>query len=117
MDKHGEPNYIFHAVLGDGTFAHPSFIATHPDAHIKFGSMVYVKGVGWFVVNDRTARPMPKNTFDMWTGHSTKEQRSAVTRPRDVTVYGPGEKVRAVLRSQLPAPVRLRRARHEQTGR
>jgi RHS repeat-associated protein len=80
-DENGEPSYVYHATLGEGTFAHPSSMATHPDANIDFGSRVYVKGIGWFIVEDRCAHDMPKNTFDMWTGRSDSKQRASLTRP------------------------------------
>jgi RHS repeat-associated protein len=84
---------VSHAALGDGTFDHPSSVAVHPNSGIRMGSRVYVKGVGWFKVEDVCSTRMPTDTFDMWTGRSNPRQRAQLTGSRDVTVYGPKEAV------------------------
>jgi hypothetical protein len=95
---------VSHAVLGDGTFAHPTSIAVNPKSGIAMDSMVYVKGIGWFKVEDRASKNLPTNTFDMWSGRSNAKERADLTGPRNVTVYGPKEEVPKKAKEQGPGP-------------
>jgi RHS repeat-associated protein len=106
IERVAPKEYVAHAVLGDGTFAHPSSLAVHPDAGIAPYSKVYIKGVGWFIVEDVCSSRMSRDTFDLWTGRSNSQARALLSGARDVTVYGPRETVPEKKRTQGPGAIR-----------
>jgi RHS repeat-associated protein len=105
IERVAPKQYVAHAVLGDGTFEHPSSMAVHPDSGIAPNSKVYVQDLGWFIVEDICSSRMARDTFDLWTGRSSARQRSALSVARDVTVYGPRESVPQDKRAQGPGPM------------
>jgi RHS repeat-associated protein len=102
IERVSSKEYVAHAVLGDGTFAHPSSLAVHPDSGIARYSKVYIEGVGWFIVEDVCAARLSRNTFDLWTGRSNARGRAVLSGARDVTVYGPLEVVPENKRARGP---------------
>lgn len=102
IERISSTDSVAHAILGDGTFARPSSLAVHPNSGIARYSKVYVQGIGWFIVEDICAENLRKDTFDLWSGRSTAQEREALSGKRDVTVYGPEETVPEQMRTQGP---------------
>jgi 3D (Asp-Asp-Asp) domain-containing protein len=93
-----------HAVLGSGVFHYPTSLSVKPDSGIPFGSMVYVYGMGWFVVEDVMAGGFAGPRFDMWSGPSESHEMSALSGKMDVVVYSNPDNVPRELQALGPSP-------------
>src|SRR6266851_3215963 len=69
-----------HAVLGSGTFQHPTSLAVRPESGIPFGSMVYIYGIGWFTVEDVCKGGYKDPRFDVWSGPHNFHEMNALTK-------------------------------------
>jgi 3D (Asp-Asp-Asp) domain-containing protein len=94
-----------HAILGSCAFQHPTTMAVQPESNIPDGSMVYVYGMGWFIVEDHCQKGLLGPRFDMWSGPTTEQERSALDKPeyRNVAVYTHLSNVPPNLRELVPS--------------
>ncbi len=92
-----------HAVLGSGVFLYPTSMAVRPESEIPYGSMVYVHGMGWFIVEDHCKSGFPEARFDMWSGPSSEQEMSNLTGKMNVTVYSDPNDVPPDLRAMGPS--------------
>ncbi len=92
----GAPASDSRAEIGRNDFNHPSTLAVGPEANLPFGSRVFIDGLGWFLVEDRTAAGLSNAPrFDIWTAGATQSELSRLTGTRNVTVFPFGVPVSA----------------------
>jgi len=93
-----------HAVLGSGVFQYPTSMAVRPESKIPYGSMVYVHGMGWFVVEDQCNTCFVGSRFDVWSGPTDKHEMSNLSGKMNVDLYTEPTSVPRDIRSLGPSP-------------
>jgi hypothetical protein len=98
----GAPPHDYRADIGRNDFDNPSSIAVGPEAQLESGSLVFIEGYGWFMVEDRTDIGLSHAPrFDMWTAGATAVELHALTGFFDVTVFDRNETVPGEWRNRV----------------
>ena len=90
----GAPPNDYRAEIGRNDFDNPSSLAVGPEAQLDYGSLVFIQGYGWFLVEDATEGGLSHAPrFDMWTAGATAAELDGLTGFFAVTTFGPHETV------------------------